>query len=206
MRRQGRIANWNDERGFGFIEPSAGGRPVFVHVRGFAERGRRPAGNEMVSYELTTDERGRPRAARVSYVGTAKQPDAKGAPGDFPLWLAGGFLVAVLAAALLDRLQWAVAAIYSIASALAFFLYWWDKSAARGGHRRTPEATLHLIGLIGGWPGALAAQNLLRHKTRKRPFVITFWVTVAINCAALGWLASSPHAAAALGDWLHALA
>ena len=65
-----------------------------------------------------------------------------------------------------------------VASFLAYAL---DKSAAINGRRRTPEKTLHLLGLAGGWPGALLAQQLLRHKCSKGSFVAVFWITVAAN-------------------------
>jgi uncharacterized membrane protein YsdA (DUF1294 family) len=56
---------------------------------------------------------------------------------------------------------------------------------------RTRERTLHLIDLLGGWPGGLLAQDRLRHKTRKATFQLVFWATVAIHCALLGWLLSA---------------
>jgi uncharacterized membrane protein YsdA (DUF1294 family) len=76
-------------------------------------------------------------------------------------------------------------------SLITFCLYAWDKSAARRGAWRTPESTLHLWSLMGGWPGALLAQQWLRHKSVKAGFRSVFWATVAVNVAALVWLASS---------------
>jgi len=73
---------------------------------------------------------------------------------------------------------------------VAFFAYAFDKSAALRNQWRTQESTLHLFALVGGWPGALAAQRLLRHKSAKASFQATFWVTVVLNCGALGWLFS----------------
>jgi uncharacterized membrane protein YsdA (DUF1294 family) len=69
---------------------------------------------------------------------------------------------------------------------LTFALYARDKHAARTGQRRTPENTLHLLSLLGGWPGAWLAQGLLRHKTAKRSFQLVFWLTVAGNLLILG--------------------
>lgn len=76
-------------------------------------------------------------------------------------------------------------AAYAALSVVAFVLYGLDKAAARAGRRRIPEATLHLVALTGGWPGALVAQRVFRHKTRKQPFQVVFWCTVVANCAAL---------------------
>jgi uncharacterized membrane protein YsdA (DUF1294 family) len=60
---------------------------------------------------------------------------------------------------------------------------------------------LHLIALAGGWPGALLAQKVLRHKSSKQSFQVVFWVTVLLNCAALSWLLT-PAGALALGSML----
>lgn len=78
-----------------------------------------------------------------------------------------------------------LAGLYLLLSVVSFVVYALDKLAAVRGWRRIPEATLHLIALAGGWPGALAAQALFRHKTRKQPFRTIFWGTVAVNVAAV---------------------
>jgi len=79
---------------------------------------------------------------------------------------------------------------YVVASVAAFVAYAVDKSAAGGGRRRVSESTLHLLAGLGGWPGALVAQRVLRHKTRKLGFQIVFWLAVAAHCGALAWWAS----------------
>lgn len=84
-------------------------------------------------------------------------------------------------------------ALYAFASAVCFIAYALDKSAARQGRRRTPERTLLLLGLAGGWPGGLAAQQLLRHKSSKTSFLAKFWLTVIVNLSVLlalqaGWV------------------
>jgi uncharacterized membrane protein YsdA (DUF1294 family) len=86
------------------------------------------------------------------------------------------------------RLPVLLLAFYSGASVIAFIVYAWDKSAAQRDEQRTPEKTLHMLALIGGWPGALLAQQVLRHKSSKAEFLRVFWVTVGINCAALAYL------------------
>ena len=76
-------------------------------------------------------------------------------------------------------------------SALTYATYARDKSAARRSRRRTPEKTLHLMALLGGWPGALLAQRRLRHKSSKRAFLVPFWLTVVANLALVAWVVSS---------------
>jgi uncharacterized membrane protein YsdA (DUF1294 family) len=89
-------------------------------------------------------------------------------------------------------LSWEPAAwvlgLYLVLSAVTYAAYAADKAAARNGRRRTRERTLHLLALAGGWPGALAAQRVYRHKTKKASFRAGFWFTVAVNCAVLGWV------------------
>lgn len=77
---------------------------------------------------------------------------------------------------------------YLAMSVIAYATYARDKSAARAGRRRTPEKTLHLVALLGGWPGALLAQRRLRHKSSKASFLFVFGVTVVVNLVMLGWL------------------
>ena len=82
---------------------------------------------------------------------------------------------------------------YLAASVTTAVVYRIDKSAAQGGRWRTAESTLHLLALAGGWPGALIAQRLFRHKSRKPSFQVAFVVTVALNCAALLWFWWARH-------------
>ena len=78
--------------------------------------------------------------------------------------------------------------VYLAASTFTFFLYLKDKSSARKGKWRTPEQTLHVYSFFCGWPGALLAQQWLRHKSQKRSFRTVFWITVILNLAVLIWL------------------
>ncbi|HEX8610761.1 MAG TPA: DUF1294 domain-containing protein [Telluria sp.] len=79
---------------------------------------------------------------------------------------------------------------YLLASVVCFAVYAQDKGAARAARRRTPERTLLMLGLVCGWPGAVLAQQWLRHKSSKRPFQMAFWGTVLCNMAAFVYLCS----------------
>jgi cold shock CspA family protein len=65
VRFKGKITDWNDDKGYGFVTPSGGGPRVFVHIKSFVNRQRRPVGNELVIYELTSDARGRPQGVNI---------------------------------------------------------------------------------------------------------------------------------------------
>ena len=71
--------------------------------------------------------------------------------------------------------------IYLVLSSVAFLAYAFDKAAAREGGWRTSETTLLFLGVAGGWPGALLAQQFFRHKTSKLSFVVNYWFTVFLN-------------------------
>lgn len=113
---------------------------------------------------------------------------AGGAGGAAYLPLAA-FALLYLAATVLWRLPSWVALVYGVASLLCFAAYALDKAAAVRGRWRTSERTLLILGLACGWPGAILAQQWLRHKSGKRTFRTLFWGTVAANVAAFTWLA-----------------
>lgn len=183
----GRIVRWNDNKGYGFIKPTDGSAEVFLHVSVFASRTLRPEGNELVIYTLARDDRGRPQAINAVYAGSRKHTKR---PGRSPLPMlvvlaffgALGVLVAagIVPAGLLG--------LYIAMGFFTFLVYAYDKSAAKQGEWRTSESTLLLLGLAGGWPGALLAQGMLRHKSRKGAFLSPFRVTVLLNILGLWWL------------------
>ena len=82
-------------------------------------------------------------------------------------------------------MSYAVLGWYFTASVITFCVYAIDKSAARYHRQRISEKTLHIFGLMGGWPGAWVAQRTLRHKTKKRTFQIVFWGTMVLHCVLL---------------------
>ncbi len=183
MRYAGRIIEWREEQGFGFIQPNGGGERLFVHARALGPGVGRGVGT-LVSYARGQDERGRPRAEAVRLPPAARglahaRPDAP--PGRWTL------VLPPLMAALLCALWWRgdlaawVPGAYAVASAAAFVAYWLDKRAARAGRQRTPEMTLQLLALAGGWPGAVLAQQAFRHKTTKASFRAVFFVAIVLN-------------------------
>ncbi|WP_053213813.1 DUF1294 domain-containing protein [Pseudomonas sp. Q12-87] len=81
----------------------------------------------------------------------------------------------------LKEASWVPLVAYGSVSVVAFVLYWNDKRKARADAWRTPENVLHAVELAGGWPGALLAQQVFRHKTRKVSFQMVFWFIVLLH-------------------------
>jgi uncharacterized membrane protein YsdA (DUF1294 family) len=61
---------------------------------------------------------------------------------------------------------------------LTYWMYARDKRRAEAGEWRVSETRLHLLELLGGWPGAWRAQRRLRHKCSKGSYQIVFWLIV----------------------------
>lgn len=196
MRFEGIIRSWNDDRGFGFIEPVQGGQEIFVHIKAFKGLHGRPQAGQRLTFHVEVGPQGKKRAFNVELAPLKRKaeprPPTKGSAqwGTASLLAIPAFLpILLLGYALGHPPRWAVWA-YLLASGLTFLTYAWDKSAARRGAWRVPEDTLHMLALAGGWPGALVAQQVLRHKSSKAEFRAVFWVTVVANMAGFAFLAS----------------
>src|SRR5690348_2574493 len=156
MRLKGVIKTWNDERGFGFIEPLRGGEDVFIHITAFPSHAGRPQVNQRVYFEVEPGPHGKQRARNVQVFGLPRPRTRTSTRVIIPVLV----MVYVVAGLLWEPPFW-VALVYLILSILTFLVYADDKSNARLGQRRTSEAALHMLSLAGGWPGALLAQEFL---------------------------------------------
>lgn len=174
IRYQGKITTWKDDQGFGFITPNGGGPLVFVHIKSFTGSATRPAGTDVVTYELSVNEKGQRRADNVAFVrDRAPRPPSQHTVSS-ALVAAVGFLGVVAILVLFGRLPAVVFGAYLGMSALTFLAYKFDKSAAQNQRWRTKESTLHMLGVAGGWPGGLVAQQVFRHKLKKQAFRTAF--------------------------------
>jgi uncharacterized membrane protein YsdA (DUF1294 family) len=70
---------------------------------------------------------------------------------------------------------------WAVLSLVTFSVHVTDKGQAKAGGGRVPEALLHGLEALGGWPGAFIAQRVVRHKNAKFSYQVWFWVIVAMH-------------------------
>ena len=205
MRKQGTIARWDAARGFGFIRGQTSGADVFFHLRD-VRGGLQPREGTVVTFEeihvggkgpramaieAMSAERGltsSPARSRTEKKDTPQRRPQKQAaasaagPGFGPMLLIsmayGGLMLWAVWRSLLP--WWTLPASF-VLNLLTFWVYWADKRAAQTGQWRTPENTLQLLALAGGWPGAWLAQQVLRHKSSKQSFRNIYWLMVLLH-------------------------
>ncbi len=204
----GSIKQWNDEKGFGFIKSDSAGDVFFhisslrgdcrpqvgdkvFYIQKKDAQGRLVA-EHVRHVELTIDRpsiRVKPREKKAEItvnrlVKTPREIIARPVRIQNANFKIGFFLLLIVLPLwgsvqlmLEQHIFWA-AAVYIGFSLVTFYLYWSDKQSAGSGARRIPEARLHFFELLGGWMGALIAQQLFRHKTRKLSYQFIFWLIV----------------------------
>jgi uncharacterized membrane protein YsdA (DUF1294 family) len=142
----------------------------------------------VITFSITKDSDNRYCASEATFSGEKlkiKQPKKINL---FSISLSLSFLAVIIIASFLVYLPQKIMLFYVALSVITFLTYAFDKSKAQRKVWRISEGTLHILALVGGWPGAALAQQLLRHKSSKREFRNVFWLTVIINMGALIWL------------------
>lgn len=130
-------------------------------------------------------------------VAPERRPAPRKPPARIPRLAIGmTFLLAVVGLAAMGTLPALLAIGYVLMSVASYLMYALDKEVAgKARWRRTPEDTLHLLDLLGGWPGGLIAQHVARHKTAKASFQRAFWITVVLSLVGYALLWQSGIAA-----------
>lgn len=197
--RRGKLTKWQDDRGFGFIQPADSSAPVFLHISELKDATRRPVVGDTIYYHLAQQD-GKIRAMNAFILGArvkSGSPSASIKPqttGSIPsqpfpilevLLLAILPLIGVIHAALTTGYFWSLL-VYPAMGSLSFLLYADDKDRARRKVWRTSEKTLLLCDLLGGWIGGFMAQRTFRHKVRKVSYQVVFWLIVLMHY--LFWL------------------
>jgi uncharacterized membrane protein YsdA (DUF1294 family)/cold shock CspA family protein len=188
---KGSIVMWNDQKGFGFIRPENGTEDHFVHISAFKKgMSRRPEIGDQVQFRPVVGP-GKKRAAFAEIEGLVYVE-----PGRKPFtlipkhrsWLTNLLILTPLTFSgflLFQGKNPIPFFAYCFFSVLMLFLYGADKTQAAIKSWRVPDTYLHILEIMGGWPGALMAQNEFRHKTRQTRYQIVFRSIIALHL--LGW-------------------
>jgi len=138
---------------------------------------------QRVSFTVERTAEGRIRATKIRYLSESGRPlrTQRRNPGTMSYIVLASFAVAISIVTVIGALPWHFAALYLLMSVITFSLYARDKKAALAKQWRVSESALLGLGLFGGWPGAIFAQQRLRHKTQKPMFRQAFWGTVVLN-------------------------
>ncbi|WP_417658534.1 DUF1294 domain-containing protein [Pseudidiomarina sp.] len=188
MRLNGVLIKWNVDKGYGFVQLASSNQQMFAHISEFENRRRTPKVGDEVSFNLQKQSDGKFRAIDVAYV--RETMDWFLLP---IIVIAMGYIAAVGYASLETQLPVQISWTFALLSAITYLFYAVDKRAAQKSKQRTPENVLHWLSVLGGWPGALIAQQQFRHKTRKTSFRVVFYLTVTVNVAAVSYLALDGH-------------
>lgn len=179
---------WNDERGFGFVRPDAGGEDFFVHISAFRKGlSRRPTSGDHVHYQLAIEVRDKKRIAYAILEGVAICEPETEQRGIWPRVRQWSIAIAIRLPILLSCwVLWKThnpipLFLYVFLSTLTILFYGADKKRALRNRWRIPEVYLHILELLGGWPGALLAQADFRHKLTKSSYQKVFWAIVGLH-------------------------
>ncbi len=177
MKRTGRVSHWDDKKGFGFIRDKKSSEDVFFHISVVTNEFARPKTGNRVIYTSETDTKGKQKATSVDLKKFTFYKRHSFQAFVFALF----YLALIFILVLNKKLPELVLALYIVVSTVTFFYYYYDKRAATKESSRVPEFTLHTLTFLFGWPGANFAQQLFRHKTKKKKFRIFYYLAVVAN-------------------------
>jgi len=210
LKKQGKIIKWDDIKGYGFILPQDSKKHIFVHIKSFTNKNIRPSVNQNVTYKIQKDTQGKQSATNVIIAfdtvpnhiqnsNKKKKLSLKSISNNssnykvdyksthkismvYILFILS-FLSFLIFSFMTGRLPFSILILYVIMGSITYAAYSSDKSKAITKEYRISEKLLHILSLMGGWMGAMLAQQRFRHKTQKSSFQVLFWITVLCNIA-----------------------
>jgi uncharacterized membrane protein YsdA (DUF1294 family)/cold shock CspA family protein len=191
VRVKGKLIKWNENKAFGFVMPNGEHTHVFIHKTALRNKSRVPKVNDIITFSMSKDKAGRHCACDATFTGETLSITKSNKTNMSSVYLSIVFFAILSYAYFVGEFPLTALYGYIGLSMFTFLCYAFDKFKAKRGGWRTQESTLHILSLVGGWPGAAFAQQFLRHKSAKKPFRVRYWLTVVINVAVLGWLSWS---------------
>lgn len=194
--QKGTLVLWNDDKGFGFVKPENGEKDYFVHISAIKNyqkgQSRRPALGDVILFdgEQTSGRQRRISSAVIEDLEVSvAEPVAQTAitiPGVSRIYALLIKLLAFIPVLLSMDVLWRYGnpipvAAYVFMTPITILYYAEDKRRALQHQWRISNFYLHCFEIMGGWPGALLAQNEYRHKLRRGAYQYGFWAIVAIH-------------------------
>ncbi len=177
---QGKIINYNSEKGYGFIYSDKYAENIFVHKSDIRNADELFQGQN-VEFQIKKTKKG---LSAVSVEAGAKQQSP---------YFIFGIISAIMSVAIFtyfyiyEPIQPIISYLIAI-NISTFLLYGYDKLISSGDQLRVPEWNLHALALLGGSPAGLMAQKFFRHKTVKGSFQLVYWVIVVVQVGLIYWL------------------
>ena len=188
MHLKGKLTAWDDNKGYGFITPIGSQKKVFVHIKSFLDTRKRPKLGEVLLYNVSKDKNGKLRAIDVNRENIENNQSEKHKINLLNILLVLALFVILGLLVISSKLHPMIVLLYIGLSISTFITYAIDKSKSINNTYRISEKTLHMLSLLGGWPGAIIAQETLRHKSKKESFRSIFYMTIIFNIALLMFL------------------
>jgi uncharacterized membrane protein YsdA (DUF1294 family)/cold shock CspA family protein len=186
---KGTLTQWKDDQGFGFAKTDQASDKVFVHIKQFSYKSRRPVEGDRLVYDIEKDTQDRLQAVNIQLlhdferqrIRNERHKKTEDGKQFWSKFAAYPFILLLAVLYFYEKIELWVLGYFLLINLVTFYKYWSDKQAAQNNQRRVPENTLHQLSLMGGWIGAIVAQLYLRHKSQKAEFRQMFWMTVIAN-------------------------
>lgn len=203
---KGRLAEWNDDRGFGFIEGDDRQR-YFVHIKSIARIANRPRVGDRLQFERGIGRDSKIAAVDVRIAGANPLPtraertrgltDGRSQRREIRQFVALVLLVILGMGLSMGTIPFWLALIYFAVGVVSFLSYGADKGFAEAGAWRISESRLHMVDLCCGIIGGLIGQAVYRHKTSKQRFSAVTWLITGVHAVwltgfALGQINADP--------------
>jgi len=199
MQQKGTLVLWNDDKGFGFVRPEDGDKDFFVHISAIKNyqkgQSRRPAVGDEVVFQADASAAGQRRIRHATVAALDGERAEAAAPAQTSRYSARALglfikLVAILPILPALHVLWHYhnplpLLAYAFMTPLTIMYYAEDKRRALQHQWRISNFYLHCFEILGGWPGALLAQNAYRHKLKRGTYQNGFWAIVALH--GIGW-------------------